>query len=87
MNNKQRQTLAKIFEQPERADIPWVDIEKLFEAFGAEVAEGRGSRVRVSLKGRKAVFHRPHPEKETNKPTVRSVRRFLKETEVNYNGI
>lgn len=87
MNNKQRQTLAKIFEQPERADIPWADIEKLFEAPGFEVAEGRGSRVRVSFKGRKAVFHRLHPEKETNKPTVRSVRRFLKETGVNYNGI
>ena len=69
MNNKQRLTLAKIFEQPERADIPWVDIEKLFEALGAEVTEGRGSRVRVAFKGRKAVFHRPHPEKETNKPS------------------
>ena len=87
MNNKQRQTLAKIFEQPERADIPWDNIEKLFEALGAEVAEGRGSRVRVSFKGRKAVLHRPHPEKETNKPTVRSVRRFLEEVGVNYNGI
>jgi len=87
MNNKQRQTLAKIFEQPERSDIAWVDIEKLFEALGAEVVEGKGSRVRVFLKGRKAVFHRPHPAKETNKPTVRSVRRFLKEIGVNYNGI
>jgi hypothetical protein len=87
MNNKQRLTLAKIFEQPERADIPWVDIEKLFEALGAEVTEGRGSRVRVAFKGRKAVFHRPHPEKETNKPTVRSVRGFFKEVGVNYDGI
>lgn len=58
MNNKQRQTLAKIFEQPERSDIAWLDIEKLFEALGAEVVEGKGSRVRVFLKGRKAVFHR-----------------------------
>ncbi len=87
MNNKQRQTLAKIFEQPERADIPWVDIEKLFEALGAEIYKGSGSRIRVSLKERRAVFYRPHPEKETNKPPVRSVRRFLKETGVNYNGI
>lgn len=79
--------MAKIFEQPEHVDIPWADIEKLFKAFDFEVAEGRGSRVRVSFKGRKAVYHRPHPEKETNKPTVRSVRRFLKETGVNYNRI
>jgi len=64
-----------------------IDILNLIEAPGAELYEGRGSRIRVSLQGRKAVFHRPHPEKETNKPTVRSLRRFLKETGVNYNGI
>ena len=56
MNNKQRQTLAKKFEQPERVDTPWADIEKLFKALGFEVAEGRGLRARVSIKGRKAVF-------------------------------
>ncbi len=33
---------------------------------GAEITEGRGSRVRVALKGVRAVFHRPHPEKETD---------------------
>jgi hypothetical protein len=26
-----------------------------------------------------AVFHRPHPEKETDKGALKSVRRFLKE--------
>jgi len=56
VNNKQRQTLAKKFVQPERVDIPWTDIEKLFKELGFEVAEGRGSRARVSFKGRKAVF-------------------------------
>ncbi len=61
--------VVKIFEKPEREDIIWIDIEILFEALGAEVAEGRGLRVRVFLKRRKAVFHRPHPEKEKNKLT------------------
>ncbi len=87
MNNKQRQTLAKIFENPERSDIRWDDIESLLKVFGAEISQGRGSRIRVALGGVKAVFHRPHPQTVTNKPTVRSVRRFLIEAGVNSDGI
>jgi hypothetical protein len=33
--------------------------------------------VRVALNGVRAVFHRPHPQKETEKGAVKSVRRFL----------
>ena len=83
MNKKQRQTLERIFDKPERSDILWHDIESLFKALGAEISEGRGSRVRVALKDVRAVFHRPHPQRVTNKSTVRSVRRFLLETGVN----
>jgi len=79
MNKKQRQTLQKVFEKPERADIYWNDIEGLFIALGAEVTEGKGSRVRVAFNDVRAVFHRPHPERLTNKESVKSVRRFLVE--------
>lgn len=79
MNKKQRQTLERIFEKPVRSDIPWSDSEKLFKALGADISEGKGSRVRVALVNVRAVFHRPHPERVTNQSTVRSVRRFLKE--------
>jgi hypothetical protein len=79
MNKKQRQTLNWIVDKPERSDIAWSDIESLFIALGAEVSEGRGSRVRVALKDVKAVFHRPHPLRVTEKGAVKSVRRFLKE--------
>ena len=82
MNNKQRQTLNRIVEKPERSDIPWSNIEALFIALGAEVSEGRGSRVRVALKDVKAVFQRPHPDRVTEKGDVKSVRRFLKEAGV-----
>jgi hypothetical protein len=82
MNKKQRLTLQKIFEKPERSDILWQDIEALFSALGAEVTEGRGSRARVALNDVRAVFHRPHPERVTNKASVRSVRRFLIESGV-----
>jgi len=82
MNKKQRQTLERIFEKPERSDISWSDIESLFIELGAEIFEGSGSRVRVSLSDVKAVFHRAHPQRVTNKSTIRSVRRFLIESGV-----
>ncbi|WP_288581535.1 type II toxin-antitoxin system HicA family toxin [uncultured Methylobacterium sp.] len=51
----------------------------MFVACGGEVLGGRGSRVRVALSGVRAVFHRPHPQKETDRGAVKSVRRFLLE--------
>ena len=84
MNKKQRLILQKIFEEPERSDISWKDIEGLFVALRAEITEGRGSRVRVALNDIRAVFHRPHPERVTSKGTVKSVRRFLMESGVQF---
>jgi hypothetical protein len=63
-----------------KSGIKWTDIEALLLACDAEISEGSGSRVRVALKGRRAVFHRPHPRKETDRGAVKSVRRFLIET-------
>ena len=82
MNKKQRRTLKRIFEKPERLDISWIDIESIFTALGADISEGKGSRVRVALNGVRAVFHRPHPNRITNKGAIRSVRRFLQEAGV-----
>ena len=82
MNKKQRQTLKHIFERPERADISWLVIESLVIAFGADISEGRGSRVRVALNEVRAVFHRPHTKRVTNKGAIKSVRRFLQEAGV-----
>ena len=77
MNRKNQATLEKIKEKPERSDLVWRDIERLFVALGGEVSEENGSRVRVYLHGVRAVFHRPHPQKEKDKGVVKSVRRFL----------
>ena len=82
MNKKQRQTLQRIFDKPTRSDILWNDIESLFVGLGAEVTEGKGSRVRVALNDVRAVFHRPHPQRVTNKASVRSVQRFMIESGV-----
>jgi hypothetical protein len=79
MQRKHQQILDAIFAIPVPANIAWSDIIGLFRALGAELSEGRGSRVRVSLNDVDAVFHRPHPQKETDKGAVVSVRRFLQE--------
>jgi hypothetical protein len=79
---KHDRTLADVFADPVRSNIRWSDIESLFIHLNAEITEGRGSRVRVVLNGVRAVFHRPHPRKETDKGAVKSVRRFLQESGV-----
>ncbi len=79
MNKKHQKTLEQIFQQPVQAGIAWKDIEALLKALSAEISEGSGSRVRIALNGVRAVFHRPHPHKETDKGAVVSMRRFLKE--------
>ena len=79
MTSKHRKTLKEIFHDPVKSSIAWDDIEAMLTALGAERFEGNGSRVRFLLNGIKAVFHRPHPQKETDKGAVKSVRRFLQE--------
>jgi len=82
MRGRHRHTLQAVFADPLRANVPWADIEALFIAAGASISEGRASRVRVSLNGVDAVFHRPHPAKERDRRALRSVRRFLREAGV-----
>jgi hypothetical protein len=68
--NRHQRVLEAICDK--RANIAWPDIEAMLSYYGAEISQGRGSRVR-------AVFHRPHPQKETDRGAVASMRRFLVE--------
>lgn len=77
LSGRHRKTLAAVFVEPALSSVLWSDIESLFKALGAEISEGRGSRVRVYLNGVRSVFHRPHPRKETDKGALKAVRRFL----------
>jgi hypothetical protein len=77
MSAKHRRTLAAIFEDPVRASILWSDIESMLKNMGASVESGSGSRVWVAFGRVRATFHRPHPQKETKRRVVVSLRRFL----------
>lgn len=78
IGKKHQQTLKNVFEDLIKSNVKWVDIENMLIALGAELSEGSGSRIRIYLNNIRAVFHRPHPIKETDKGALKSMRRFLK---------
>jgi hypothetical protein len=77
MNKKHERTLEAIFKIPVQSNVIWKDCEKLLEALGAIISEAEGSRIKIVLNGVKSVFHRPHPQKETDKGALVSLRKFL----------
>ncbi|AHF01486.1 MULTISPECIES: type II toxin-antitoxin system HicA family toxin [Thiomicrospira] len=77
MNNKHQKTLATLFNDPVNGNIEWSKIESLLVALGCQVIEGSGSSVTFEKDGKRAYFHRPHPQKEALKYRVKLVREFL----------
>lgn len=82
LSSKHQKTLQSIFENPIKSDVEWSKIESMLNALGVHMSEGRGSRIRLAFNGVRAVFHRPHPQKETDKGALKSMRRFLQEAGV-----
>ncbi|WP_225026404.1 type II toxin-antitoxin system HicA family toxin [Xinfangfangia pollutisoli] len=77
MNSKHRRTLEAVFTDPVSGTLVWADIESLLIWSGAELVEGRGSRVRFLCGAEVETFHRPHPAKEAKRYQVRAARDFL----------
>jgi hypothetical protein len=77
MNSKHQKTIDIIFNDPVNGNIEWSRIESLLVAIGCQVIEGSGSSVTFEKDGKKAYFHRPHPQKEALKYRVKAVREFL----------
>ena len=82
MKSKHKKTLTAIFATPTRANIKFSDIEALVVALGGEVREGAGSRVMLSLSGKREYAHRPHPGKEAKRYIVERIREWLISLEV-----
>ena len=78
MTGTHRKTIETVFISPVFRSLKWSLIETLLlVALGAEVIEGRGSRVGFILQGERVDFHRPHPGKEAKPYQIRAVREFL----------
>jgi len=82
MNSAHRKTLVRLFDRTATGQVAWTRIEDLFLALGAQIVEGRDSRLRLELNGVVATFHRPHPEREVKPYQVRDARRFLEQAGV-----
>lgn len=82
MNKRHQKTLNLIFTQPISGNIKWRDVEALLKNLGATLNERAGSRVAVSLEGRVAYFHRPHPSPNMDKGAVRDLRKFLQSVRI-----
>lgn len=58
----------------------WSDVMALMTALGATIDEKRsGSRVLVVWRGERRVFHKPHPDRNLDKATVKELRIWLAE--------
>ena len=77
MNSRHRRTLEIVFADPVSGTLAWADVEGLLIAAGAQVIEGRGSRVRFVFGDEVETFHRPHPAKEAKRYQLRAARDFL----------
>ena len=78
MGRRHKKTLDAVFKVPTVASLKFSDLEKLLLSLGAEVIEGRGSRVSFLFPdNHKWEAHRPHPGNEAKKYQVESLRRFL----------
>jgi hypothetical protein len=77
MNSKHRKTVEALFGNPVSGNIEWSRIEALLVAVGCTVIEGSGSSVTFEKDGKRAYFHRPHPQKEALRYRVRDARHFL----------
>lgn len=84
VNSAQTETLERIFGEPVRTDLRWSELRSLLTALGAMIAEGRGSRVRIALKGHHLMLHRPHPQPELKPYMVRAVRELLQNAGVTH---
>jgi hypothetical protein len=77
---KHEKTLEAMRQIPSPSNLRWSDIEGLLVHFGAVVREGKGSAISISLNGKRAYFHRPHPGDKADMGAIESALRFLRET-------
>jgi hypothetical protein len=77
VNKKHLKTLEAIFEDPLDGNIEWSRIEALLIAVGCKAVEGSGSSVTFEKDGKRAHFHRPHPQKAALRYRVKDARSYL----------
>lgn len=75
VNHHHRKVLQSFFAHPVSANIDFKDVEHVMSELGAEVNASNGNKIDVTLKGRKAAFHRNNHT--LSKDEVLNIRKFL----------
>lgn len=77
MRAKHQRVLESMFKKPTPAGIRWSDIRSMLEAADVELSQRAGSRMLLRKGTERIVIHRPHPERETGRATVRATAALL----------
>lgn len=65
--------------RPTPPDIRWAEIESLLRAIDVDLYERAGSRVQLVKGSDSIVVHRPHPQPEVSRDTIRDIARFIEQ--------
>ena len=77
MNRKDRLILDRVYQDPTESGLQWPEIERLFQALGARVRTGTGTRACIALNDRVLVIDRPQLMPELRRYQVEAIREFL----------
>lgn len=77
MNSKQQKIFESLFDNPDRNNIKWADVERLIIAEGGQIKQGDGSRIRIVLVKTSLNIHTPHPQKELKPYQIRAIRKIF----------
>ncbi len=72
---------------PRPSNLRWADVESLLVFLGGVVRQGSGSAISVTLGGRTAYFHRPHPGDKARKWAIEAALRLLEESGADLRGL
>ena len=77
LRSRHQRTLERIFVRPTPSDIRWSEVVSLMRALDVEITEAAGSRVRFTKESVGVTVHRPHPQPNLRRDSVRHIARFL----------
>jgi hypothetical protein len=83
---KHEKTLEAMLQHPKPSNLRWADIESLFENYGAEIKERKGSAISITLNGQTAYFHRPHPGDKADKGAIETALALLRKAGIKEAG-
>lgn len=81
-SNKNKKLIAKIFANPASASLTWREVSAALLSVGATIEERKGSAVLIKIGEHRLALHKPHPQPEMKKYSIRSIRMFLEKCEI-----